>query len=401
MVLPVLWLLLAGLALVLAWTTRAGAFAWVGYLMIAIWAIGAVAARLGARGLSTSRDVSADRIPFGGKITAEVTVTNRGWLPVVWLAASEALPAGLPMTGLRGRIGPLGGRAQFSFRYALQGARRGWYEIGPTLLRTGDLFGLVRGERAAAPASHLIVFPRIVAIEHAGLPSRRPAGEVRTRQRVLEDPTRVVGVRPYQYGDGLRRVHWRATAHTGRLQSKLFEISAQVETTVVVNLNRADYADAPGEAEDAAERAVVAAASIAHHIIERRERVALIALGRDPAGEDTGGVIRVRGGRGRNHAAELLSALGRLELGPAQDLASVLTEEKESLAWGSLLVLVTPELPESLLPTVVGLRKSGFEVSVVVTARAGPGRTEEASLTAFGVDAARVLSEADIRGLAI
>lgn len=401
MVLPVLWLLLAGLALVLAWTTRAGAFAWVGYLMIAVWAIGAVAARLGSRGLSTSRDVSADRIPFGGKITAEVTVTNRGRLPVVWLAASEALPAGLPMTGLRGRIGPLGGRAQFSFRYALQGARRGWYEIGPTLLRTGDLFGLVRRERAAAPASHLIVFPRIVAIEHAGLLSRRPAGEVRTRQRVLEDPTRVVGVRPYQYGDGLRRVHWRATAHTGRLQSKLFEISAQVDTTVVVNLKRADYADAPGEAEDAAERAVVAAASIAHHILERRERVALIALGRDPAGEDTGGVIRVRGGRGRDHAAELLSALGRLELGPAQDLASVLTEEKESLAWGSLLVVVTPELPESLLPTVVGLRKSGFAVSVVLTGRAGPGRTEEASLTALGVDAARILSEADIRGLAI
>jgi len=401
MVLPVLWVLLAGLALVLAWTTRAVVFAWVGYLMIATWIIGAVAARLGARGLSASRDVSADRIPFDGEIAAEVTVANRSRLPVLWLAASEALPAGLPMVGLRGRIGPLGARREFSFRYTLRGARRGWYALGPTVLRTGDLFGLARRERAAVPSSHLTVFPRIVAIEHARLPSRRPVGEVRARQRVLEDPTQVVGIRPYQHGDGLRRVHWRATAHTGRLQSKLFEISAQVETTVVVNLNRADYADAPGEAEEAAERAAVAAASIAHHLLERRERTALVALGRDPAGEDAAGVLRIRSGRGRDHLAKLLSVLGRLELGPTRGLAAVLSEEKDSLPWGSLVVLVTPGVHESMLPMIAGLRKSGFEVGAVLTGRAGATIAEEASLTGLGVDTARVLSEADIRGLAV
>jgi len=40
MVLPLLWALLAGLALALSYVTGAASFAWVGYLMLAILAIG-------------------------------------------------------------------------------------------------------------------------------------------------------------------------------------------------------------------------------------------------------------------------------------------------------------------------------------------------------------------------
>ena len=161
MVLPVLWALLAVLALVLSWVTAAAAFAWVGCLMIASWLIGLAAARLSQRGLTAARELSADRIPFGGEVTAEVTVKNRSRLPILWLAASEALPAGLPMTGLRGRLGPLSGRGTFSFRYTLHGARRGYYQLGPTLLRTGDLFGLARHK----PTPDRIAFgPNVLAL---------------------------------------------------------------------------------------------------------------------------------------------------------------------------------------------------------------------------------------------
>ena len=228
MVLPILWVLLAALALVLGWTTGTAAFSWVGYLMLFAWIVGSMAARMAERGLVAERHVAVDRVHHGGETTVGLTVANRSRLPVLWMVASESLPAGLPMTGLRGRVGPLAGGASFSFRYTLHGARRGYHELGPTVLRTGDIFGLSQRERHAAGVASFTVYPKIIPITHARLPSRRPSGEVRTRQRVLEDPTQIVGIRPYQHGDGLRRVHWRATAHTGRLQSKLFEVSAQV-----------------------------------------------------------------------------------------------------------------------------------------------------------------------------
>jgi uncharacterized protein (DUF58 family) len=401
MVVPILWVLLAALALALSWTTGAAAFAWVGYLMAATWLVGYALARLGGRGVRAARQLSADRLPFGGQVAVEVAVANASRVPALWVVASEALPSGLPMSGVRGRVGPLAGREKFSFRYTLHGARRGWYEIGPTRVRTGDLFGLIRREVPAAGTSELTVFPKTVPIQHVRPPSRRPIGEMRSRQRVIEDPTQVVGVRPYQHGDGLRRVHWRATAHTGRLQSKLFEVSAQVETMIVLNLRRSDYPVRPGEAEEASELAVAAAASIAQHLLDRRERVALVVLGRDPADRDSEDPIRVRAGRGELHLTAVLSALGRAELGPAEDLSAVLEHEKEDLPWGSTMVVVTPTITAELVPAGLRLRTAGFDVRVVLAGRGTRLPPGTPALQAFGLGTDYVASEADIRELAL
>jgi uncharacterized repeat protein (TIGR01451 family) len=401
MVVPILWVLLSALALVLSWTTGAAAFAWVGYLMVTAWLVGYALARLGGRGVRAARQLSTGRLPFGGEVTVEVTVANASRVPALWVIASETLPSGLPMTGVRGRVGPLAGRDRFGFRYTLHGGRRGWYEIGPTQVRTGDLFGLVQREMPAAGTSELTVFPKTIPIQHARPPSRRPAGEMRPRQRVLEDPTQVVGVRPYQHGDGLRRVHWRATAHTGRLQSKLFEVSAQVETIIVLNLRRSDYSVSPGEAEETSELAIVAAASIAQHLLDRRERVALVVLGRDPADRSSEDPIRLRAGRGEAHLTAFLSALGRAELGPAEDLSAVLEREKEDLPWGSTVVVVTSSITEELVAAGLRLRTAGFGVRVVLVGRGPHAPLGAPALQAFGVSAERVSSEAGIRELTL
>ncbi len=379
MILPLLWVLLAALALALAWTTRSVAFAWVGYLMVVTWLVGLLASRAAHRGVSADRQLSSDRVPFGGDARVEVKVVNRSRIPVLWLAAAESLPAGLPMTGVRGRVGPLAGRGEFSFQYSLHGARRGYHQVGPTVLRTGDLFGIVQRDRVAGAPARLTVYPRVVAITRARAPSRHPV--------------------PYQDGDGIRRVHWRATAHTGRLQSKLFEITAQLDILLVLNLRRSDYPDSPVDAEERAELAIVAAASVAHHLLDRHQRVALLVLGADPAAQQAKGPARVRAGRGRDQLAAVMSALGRAELGPAAELSEILAGEKEGLALGSLVLVVTPRVAEGALSSIIALRSAGLEVGVTLVGRAADLRASVAALETLGITAARVSSEADIRDL--
>jgi len=401
MVLPVVWALLAGLALALSWVTGVGAFAWVGYLMLAALGLGAAAGRLGARGLRASRWLSADRVSLGGEVEVEVEVENRSRLPALWLYAAETLPAGLSMSGVRGRVGPLGGGGRFGFRYTLQGARRGYYQIGPTVLRTGDLFGLSVKERAEAPAVGLTVFPKIVAIQHARLPSRRSIGDVRARHRVLEDPVQVVGIRPYERSDGMRRVHWRATAHTGRLQSKLYELSSQVATALALNLRRSEYPSHPGEAEEAGELAIVTAASVAHHVLDRRQQASLLAAARDLAATGGDQMVRVGAGRGREQLTRILSALGRVSLGQVAPLAAALDREKEALAWGSLVVVITPSVGAELLRVLLNLRTSGFDVTAILVGRGPALAAGRAGLGAVGIRAMSVRSEADIHGLGL
>jgi len=400
MILPLLWALLAGLALALSWVAGSASFAWVGYVMLAVLVIGLVAARVAERGLRAGRWLSADRIAFGDQVEVEVEVENRSRLPAAWVHAAETLPAGLQMTGVRGRVGPLGALDRFRFRYTLQGTRRGYYHLGPTILRTGDLLGLSIRERAAGPASGLIVYPKVVAIRHARLPSRR-TGDVRARRRVLEDPAQVVGIRPYQRTDGLKRVHWRATAHTGQLQSKLYELSAQVETAIAVSLRRREYAAAPGEAQESAELALIAAASIAQHVLDRRQRTGLLAVGRDPVGGDGARPVRVPPGRGREQLAAILSVLGRMSLGHCESLAACLEREKESFVWGSLVVVIAPAVDEELLRALLSLRTSGFDVNVILVGRGAWLAAEQAAIEAVGITATQVRSEADIRALGV
>ena len=81
----------------------------------------------------------------------------------------------------------------------------------------GDLFGLHRRFRLETKPHFVLVFPQVVPLRGYDLASRRPIGEVRLTHRLFEDPTRIAGVREYQQGDPLNRIHWRATARTGTL----------------------------------------------------------------------------------------------------------------------------------------------------------------------------------------
>ncbi len=248
MIRPLAWATLAFLALVLSWTTGASVFAWAGYTMFALLILGYLTMRLSAGRLVARRELTRDRIYPGESVRVRVRVENHSPFPALWLVAAESLPVGLPVSGVRGRVTPWVGPAGFSFTYTLEGARRGYHELGPTVLQVGDPFGLFQRRLSAGGASGLTVFPKVVALQQPRLSSPRLSGEVRVRRRVLEDPTVIVGIRPYQSGDGLRRVHWRATAHTGRLQSKLFGVTALHDVTLLLDLSRGDYSPSPEEA---------------------------------------------------------------------------------------------------------------------------------------------------------
>ena len=67
-------------------------------------------------------------------------------------------------------------------------ANRGVFTIGPTTLRSGDIFGFHRCEALIARRDTIIVYPRVVSLPelgiHAVLPSNR---QVPHRVRVLID----------------------------------------------------------------------------------------------------------------------------------------------------------------------------------------------------------------------
>src|SRR5262249_49809792 len=223
------------------------------------------------------------------RVAVVITIRNRGALPVAWLLMEDVLPVqalifkppNLGVDGRRIHLTMLRSNGRSTMMYQLQCNRRGYYQIGPLVLETGDLFGLHRRYRVATDPHFLLVYPQVVPLSGYDIASRRPIGEIRLQHRLYEDPTRIAGVRRYEAGDPLNRVHWRATARTGSLHSKVYEASTIAGATIVMDLHQASH---PIKDERyRSELAITAAAAIANAMYEMGQQVGLVSNGRDAA----------------------------------------------------------------------------------------------------------------------
>src|SRR5690606_10053746 len=69
--------------------------------------------------------------------------------------------------------------------------------------------------------------------------------------------TQINGIRDYVYGDRLSRIHWNATARTGKWKSKEFERESLPKMVVILDGNRSSY-----HSDEQFELGVSAAASV-------------------------------------------------------------------------------------------------------------------------------------------
>jgi uncharacterized protein (DUF58 family) len=258
------------------------------------------------------------------------------------------------------------------------------------VLETGDLFGLHRRYRVASKPHFLLVLPRVLPLEGYDISSRRPIGEVRMLHRLYEDPTRIAGVRRYEPGDSLNRVHWRATARTGQLHSKVYEPSSIAGATLLLEYHEASYD--PHNEPYRSELAITAAASIAHAIYEMGQQVGLLTNGRDAADrirqEGWQYDLRTRDAarqaasmrerserlepvlvetrRGADQLLRVLETLARVELTDGMTLPQLIAESTGRLQRDATVVALLPTVtPESAI-TLGNLRRQGFAVSAIL-----------------------------------
>src|SRR5436309_15931731 len=240
------------------------------------------------RQLHCQRQFSEQRVLFGEEVTLCLTVENAKLLPLPWLEVEDTIPRALTMAGQQLRVSVIGDTAildnLFSAhwyervirRYTIQCNARGVHKFGPAVMRSGDVFGFLSNEETLANWQYLLVYPLVVPLTRFNLPSRHPFGERRAPRRLLEDPSRVIGVRDYAYGDSLRRIHWKATARMMQLQSKVYE--ATTTYTLVLFLNVATYIDAMhGMQPEIQELLICAAASVADWALSDGYAVGLYA----------------------------------------------------------------------------------------------------------------------------
>jgi len=296
----------------------------------------------------------------------------------------------LRVRGKRLQLAMFAGRGRKTVYYQLECNRRGYYQLGPLVLETGDLFGLHRRYRVATEPHFLLVFPQVQPLAGFDIASRRPIGEVKMSYRLFEDPTRVAGVRRYESGDSLNRIHWHATARTGVLHSKIYEPSTVAGATVLLDLHERSFDERHEPFRS--ELAVTAAASLANAVYQMGQQIGLVTNGRDAADrirqEGWDFDIRTRSAaqqsasmlarsdrlqplvvetrRGSDQLMRILELLARGELTDGLDVAQLVAETASRLPRDATVVAVLTSVTHATAVALGNLVRRGFAVTAII-----------------------------------
>ena len=392
------WFVGAGLFLLFALAFNLGLLVYAMYALLGVMVVSRVLSKSWAESLSATRQCNRFSANIDDTVAVAITLKNSKALPVPWVLLEDLLPRSalvqrppkLTVKGSRLQLDMIRGRSQKTHLYQLQFNQRGYYQIGPLVLETGDLFGLHRRWRVVTSPHFVLVYPEVVALEGFDVASRRPIGEVRMTYRLFEDPTRIAGVRAYEAGDPLNRVHWRATARTGSLHSKVYEPSTVAGATVLLDFHNASYS--PSYEPYRSELAVTAAASLVNAVYQMGQQVGLVTNGRDavdriraagwdhaPGSRDAAQrtaamdtesdrlqplVIETR--RGAEQLMRMLEMLARVELTDGLSFAQLISETGSRLPRDASVIAVLSNVTTETAIALGNLRRSGYAVTAIV-----------------------------------
>lgn len=299
----------------------------------------------------------------GETVSTELTLTNTGLLPAVWLRLQDLYPLEVADTRSFSRVITLGPREKAVLTYNLKARKRGYYTIGPFSISSGDLLGISKERTSTGGIDHFIVYPRVIPFSKVKIPSSTPMGTLRHPQPIFEDPTRAAGKRDYQPGDSIRRIDWKATASTGEMQTKIFEPSIALDTAIFINLSLEDFYQRTHF--DATELAIVVAASLANYVISRRQSTGLVLNGFDPLSIDNH-PPSLPSRKGRGHLMRILEILARIRTTDSQAFLPLLRQQRVHLSWGTTLIVVTGSATQPLFDELLQARKTGLNPVIVL-----------------------------------
>jgi uncharacterized protein (DUF58 family) len=368
------------------------------YVLLGILWLSRFFTRTWTEKIVVTRQMEGDVFEIGQSAEVSVEVENGGALTVPWLIIEDSLPREA-ITQMPHRLRVEGDRFDLIslkrgesavLNYTVTFLMRGYYQLGPLQLETGDVFGLHRRFRVAGEPHFALVLPRVLPLQGYNLASRRPLGEIRVVHRLFEDPTRLAGVRPYQHGDPLNRIHWRATARTGEIHSRIYETSRVAGATFLLDFHVQSYQGAARETS--AELAIVTVASLANAVFLMGQQIGFISNGRDAAdkireegwrGEFTKRTeaqqrandpltndrlrpVRVETRKGNEKLSQILETLARLEHTDGLEFSEMLAASISRIPRDATVVPVLRRVTPGIALALGELVKRGFLVTAVI-----------------------------------
>lgn len=196
-------------------------------------------------------------------VTIKLSVRNVGRIVSPPLLVEDVIPEALggPARHVVGSMHP--GQSR-TFSVDRRAAARGRYRIGPLRVRLVDPFGLAELSTANRREGLLIVYPRIEVFGRGVPPSQRSGAGPSRITHLMPEGEEFYGIRAYEDGDDLRKIHWSSVARTGALMIRQDEARLHPRATILLDLR--GHVHRGSGPRSSLEYAVSAAASAVWHL---------------------------------------------------------------------------------------------------------------------------------------
>jgi uncharacterized protein (DUF58 family) len=345
------------------------------YLSVLVVGVSWLWSRVSLRGIEFKRYARSLRASVGDVFEERFEVKNESRLTCLWLEVDNQ--SQIPNASGSRILTRIGGRQERSYLARTWLTLRGSFFLGPTVLTSGDPFGLFRTHKRLLAGESLVVMPMIVDLSSfLSPPGLLPGGRV-IRRKSLDVTPHASGVREYIPGDPMKRIHWPTTVRRQQLMVKEFDQDPQAEVWLFLDAQAAVHVEKeyrpPDESPDdwlfnkkpafklppsTLEYSISIAASLAHYFIRQKRAVGLAV-----AGQVQTIIPAERSWRQEDKILEVLAflqATGELPIG------SLVSAQAQQLPQGSSAILITPTVQPELRLAVDGLQTRELRSVVIL-----------------------------------
>jgi uncharacterized protein (DUF58 family) len=368
-----------------------------------LWAI------FSLRGLEFKRSARTLRAQVGQIFEERFEIQNINRFPRLWIEVQDR--SKLPGADGSRLLMMIRGKQSRSYLARVRLVRRGVFPLGPTVLATGDLFGLFPREQVILEKDSLLVYPMMVDIRgFPNPPGLLPGGEALQRRTHQVTPN-ASGVREYVTGDPLNRIHWLSTARRGRLIVKEFELDPLADVWIFLDAAENMQSSLPQAEQDlyakdfwshsgkiplppsTEEYSISIAASLARDYLRRGRAVGLACAGQH--------LTLISPDRGGSQLGKILEALALTQAKGDLPLRALIEIQAKHMVRGSTVVLITSS--SSREAALIGdflLQRGLKPIAVLLDAATfgGPPGVEalEENIRLLGIPCRIVKNEADL-----
>jgi uncharacterized protein (DUF58 family) len=177
-----------------------------------------------------------------------------------------------------------------------------------------------------------------------------------------------MGVRDYQSGDSLKHIHWKNTARSGQLQTKVYEPTTTVDIGIFLDV-RTTKPPLWGSLPQLFELVIIVAASIANSAMTKGYRVGLYVNQSRWFSQE---LVRIPPSQHPDQMRYILEALAQVHPTETVPITKLVVSEGRNFFWGSTLVVISAMPTDALLTTLLNMKRAGRKVALVKVGNAGP-----------------------------